>query len=82
MSAQLILGKAVFTIRGADRLTVDGELVEIQRSGPAGFETVAVAGEDLLVTIEPATCAKVAVDEAETVTVDGLFWRPAGVPLD
>jgi hypothetical protein len=54
MSAKIVLGKSVFTIPGADRLRVAGDLVEIQRSGPGGFETVAVAGDDLLVTIEPA----------------------------
>src|SRR5438105_152608 len=57
MSAQVIVGKAIYTIPGADHLQVDGDLVQIQRSSPSGFETLAVAGEDLLVTIEPALCA-------------------------
>lgn len=69
MSAQVILGKAVFTVPGADHLQVVGDLVQIQRSGPGGYETVAVAGEDMLVTIEPA----------ET---DGPLWHPVGEPLD
>ena len=54
MSVQVIVGKAVYTIPGADHLQVDGDLVQIQRSGPSGFETIAVAGEELLVTIGPA----------------------------
>ncbi len=61
MSAQVIVGKAVYTIPGADHLRVDGDLVQIQRSSPSGYETVAVAGEELLVTIEPATCTRVLV---------------------
>src|SRR5205807_8730175 len=61
MSAQVIVGKAIYTIPGADHLQVDGDLVQIQRSSPSGFETLAVAGEDLLVTIEPALCARVLV---------------------
>jgi hypothetical protein len=90
MSAQVVLGKAVFTIRDADHLHVDGELVEIQRSSPTGYETVAVAGEDLLVTIEPADCAKVELEakdqpearaRVEKAPVPDL-WPPVGCPLD
>jgi hypothetical protein len=83
MSAQVILGKAVFTIRGADHLEVDGDLVQIQRSGPRGFETVAVAGGDMLVTIEPAECAKAEIPERTRQTAtDGHHWHPVGEPLD
>ncbi|TMC08767.1 MAG: hypothetical protein E6J41_12315 [Chloroflexi bacterium] len=83
MNAQVILGKAMFTIRGADHLEVEGELVQIQRSGPNGFETVAVAGEDMLVTIEPAEHAKVEVPEkAGKAALDGHHWHPVGDPLD
>jgi hypothetical protein len=86
MSAQVILGKAMFTIRGAGHLQVDGELVQIQRSSPTGFETVALAGEDMLVTIEPAECAKVEVPaeaaKARKVGTDGIHWHPVGEPLD
>jgi len=70
MSAQVISGRAVFTIRGADRLQVDGELVKIRRSSPTGFETVVVAGEDLLVTIEPAGYPKVELREPEAFAID------------
>jgi hypothetical protein len=72
MSAQVILGKAVFTVPEGDHLQVVGELVQIQRSGPDGYETVAVAGEDMLVTIEPARPAEPA----------GLHWHPVGEPMD
>jgi hypothetical protein len=86
MSAQVILGRAMFTIRGADHLQVDGELVQIQRSSPTGFETVAVAGEDMLVTIEPAECAKVEVPEkagkAQEAWTDRVHRHPVGEPLD
>lgn len=89
MSAQVILGKAMFTIRGADHLQVDGQLVQIQRAGPSGFETVAVAGEDLLVTIEPAERVEVPerserVAKARPVKAgtDGVHWYPVGEPLD
>ncbi len=89
MSAQVILGKAMFTIRG-DHLQVEGDLVQIQRSSPTGFETVAVAGEDMLVTIEPAECAAVEVRPAEArragateaAKSNGLHWHPVGQPLD
>jgi hypothetical protein len=73
MSAQVILGKAVFTVPGADHLQVVGDLVQIQRSGPSGYETVAVAGEDMLVTIEPTI---------EPPAAGGLHWHPVGEPLD
>jgi hypothetical protein len=83
MSARVILGKAVFTIRDADHLQVDGELVQIQRSGPRGFETVAVAGDDMLVIIEPAECAKVEIPPRTRQTAtDGHHWQPVGEPLD
>jgi hypothetical protein len=86
MSAQVILGKAMFTIRGADHLQVEGDLVQIQRSGPTGFETVAVAGEDMLVTIEPAERAKIEIAEKaekpEKATTDVFHWHPVGEPLD
>jgi hypothetical protein len=89
MSAQVILGKAMFTIRGADHLQVDGDLVQIQRAGPTGFETVAVAGEDLLVTIEPAERVEVheRAEKAEKAKpakagTDGVHWYPIGEPLD
>jgi hypothetical protein len=55
MSVQVIVGRAVYTIPGADHLQVDGDLVQIQRSSPTGYETIAVAGEELLVTIGPAS---------------------------
>jgi hypothetical protein len=80
MSAQVILGKAVYTIHGADHLRVDGELVQIQRAGPNGFETVAVAGEDMLVTIEAAEFGT--VEKAEKGGTDGYHWLPADAPLD
>jgi hypothetical protein len=64
MNTQVLVGKAMYTIRGADHLQVVGELVEIQRSTPGGYETLAVAGEDLLVAIEPVALA--AVDELPT----------------
>lgn len=54
MNAQVIIGNAAFRIRGVDHLEIDGELVEIQRSSRDEYEAVAVAGKDLLVTIEPA----------------------------
>jgi hypothetical protein len=63
MNAQVTMGKTTFTIRGTDHLKVSGGLVEIQRSSPTGYETVAVAGEDLLVSIEPATCAVAGTSE-------------------
>jgi hypothetical protein len=56
MNAQVTVGERTFTIRGVDHLAVSGGLVEIQRSSPTGYETVAVAGGGLLVSIEPATC--------------------------
>jgi hypothetical protein len=59
MSVQVIVGGAVYTISGADRLQVDGALVQIQRSSPMGYETIAVAGDELLVTIGPAACTRV-----------------------
>jgi hypothetical protein len=82
MSAQVILGKAMFTIRGADHLHVEGELVQIQRSSPTGYETVAVAGEDLLVSIEPAECAKVELRELDEANGSGKHGHPVGVPPD
>lgn len=59
MNAYVTMQTRTFTIRGADHLEVSGDLVEIQRSTPTGYETVAVAGEDMLVSIEPATCVAV-----------------------
>ena len=89
MSAQIILGKATFTIRGADHLHVEGDLVEIQRSGPTGYETVAVVGEDLLVTIataerEPVEIREPGVEVKATArpTPNSLHWHPVGAPLD
>src|SRR5262245_32824003 len=70
MSVQVIVGRAVYTIPGADHLQVDGDLVQIQRSSPTGYETIAVAGEELLVTIGPAACTRV---QAET---PGVGARP------
>jgi hypothetical protein len=75
-----MLGKAMFTIRGADHLHVAGDLVEIQRATPTGYETLAVAGEDLLVTIEPAERARIPVSSADSA--DGALWQPVGEPLD
>ena len=69
MNAQVILGKSVFTVPGADHLEVVGELARIQRSGPDGYETVAVAGDDMLVTIQPAE-------------PDRPRWHPVGQPMD
>lgn len=80
MNAQVTLGKATFTIHGADHLHVAGELVEIQRSTPRGYETLAVAGEDLLVTIEPAERTE-AESESETLP-DGALWDLVGEPMD
>lgn len=84
MNAQIILGKTMFTIRGVDHLNIEGHLVQIQRSTPSGDQTLAVAGEDLLVTIEPVECRKVLVDEEpkETPTTNGPLWYPVGEPLD
>jgi len=82
MSAQVILGSAMFTIRGADHLHVDGDLVQIQRSSPTGFETVAVAGEDLLVTIEPAVCAKVVISDLHDAEANDMSRHPAGKLLE
>lgn len=70
MNAQVVIGKTRVTVRDADHLHVTGELVEIQRAGPDGYETVAVAGEHLLVTIEPAAGA------------EGPLWYPVGEPMD
>jgi hypothetical protein len=69
MEAQVTVGERTFTVRGVDHLAVSGGLVEIQRSSATGYETVAVAGEGLLVCIEPATC----------VAANGL--RPADAHL-
>ena len=90
MSAKVILGKAIFSIADADRLCVDGELVQIQRSTVGGFETVAVAGEDLLVTIEPVEWSKVEFRTEEkkeepaaaAASSNGPLWLPVGEPLD
>jgi len=76
MNAQIILGKAMFTIRGADHLEVKGDLVQIQRSTPTGYETVAVAGDDLLVTIEPPEFAQVATQEPKEAKANGPLWQP------
>ncbi|HXM58009.1 MAG TPA: hypothetical protein VOB72_21610 [Candidatus Dormibacteraeota bacterium] len=78
MNAQVIIGKAVYTIRNADHLHVDGDLIEIQRSLPAGYETVAVAGTDMLVTIAPTDYA----DEEFAAPDGGSLWHPVGEPLD
>jgi len=77
MSAQVIVGKAVYTIPGADHLQVDGDLVQIQRSSPTGYETGAVAGEELLVTIEPAVCTRVLARPAEEAGPDASKAPPA-----
>jgi hypothetical protein len=82
MSTQIILGQSTFTIRGADHLQVDGGLVQIQRSSPTGFETVAVAGEGVLVTIEPVQCAKVEIRDRNEASRNGQEWHPTGDPLD
>lgn len=82
MNAQVIMGKTMITIRGADHLHVVGALVEIQRSSPTGFETVAVAGDDLLVTMEPFECARIEPREPDEVALNGLRWHPIGQPLD
>jgi hypothetical protein len=78
MNAEVVLGKTRFTVRGADHLHVFGQLVAIQRSLPAGFETIAVAGDDLLVTVEPVECTQ--VDRH----ADGapLSFPPVEQPLD
>lgn len=79
MDAQVILGKTMFVISDADHLNVDGQLVQIQRSTPTGYQTVAVAGDDLLVTIEPAQCRKVVVEEPkEAQATNGPVWFPVG----
>ena len=77
MNAQVTLGKTTYTVHGADRLQVDGELVQIQRWGPDGYETIAVAGDDLLVTIEPSEPAK-----GEDKRAVDPIWHPVGDPLD
>ena len=82
MSAQVVLGEQVFTIRGADHLQVEGPLVQIQRSTPTGFETVAVAGEKLLVTVDLVESANVVIREWEEVSPNGALWQPVGAPLD
>jgi hypothetical protein len=58
MNAQVTVRGRTVTIRGVDHLAVSGGLVELQRSSPTGYETVAVAGEGLLVCIEPATVSE------------------------
>jgi hypothetical protein len=68
----------------------DGDLVEIQRATPTGYETLAIAGDDLLVSIEPATCVPVEAGKTspEPVQAAGragaphLVWHPTGDPLD
>lgn len=94
MSVRVILGRTMYTIHGADHLGVQGDLVQIQRTTPDGPETVAVAGRDLLVTLEPAECAKVEIgdvdartDEEEAARLpvtrpNGARWYPVGEPLD
>jgi hypothetical protein len=88
MNAQIILEKAMYTIRGADHLQVNGRLVEVQRSTPEGNETVAVVGEDLLVTLELPECAKLELNqsahatEPRPVKSNGPRWLPVGQPLD
>lgn len=65
-----------------------GRLVEVQRSTPEGFETVAVVAEDLLVMREPPECAKVEIKESkeangrEAVKSSSPPWYPVGQPLD
>lgn len=76
MSAQIILRNAMFTILGADHLHVEGDLVQIQRSSPTGFETVAVAGAELLVTIEPAVSGKVVWVEPQDAEANGRARHP------
>jgi hypothetical protein len=80
LNAQIMLGKSMFTVRGADHLHVAGDLVEIQRATPTGYETVAVAGEDLLVTIEPAE--RTGVAGPNEGVADGTLWQPVGEPMD
>jgi len=84
MSTQIILGQSMFTIRGADHLQVEGGLVQIQRSSPTGFETMAVAGEGLLVAIEPVERTKVEVRgrEETSAKAKGFHWQPTDGPLD
>jgi hypothetical protein len=78
MNAQVMIGKATYTIRHADHLHVEGPLIEIQRAAPAGYETIAVAGDELLVTIAPAEVA-----DPEVVTPEGgPLWHPVGEPLE
>lgn len=78
MNARVWLGKTKFTVRGADHLHVSGELVEIQRACPNGYETLAVAGDDLLVTIESDIGEQVEPDAAP----DRPMWYPVGEPMD
>ena len=96
MSVQVIVGGAVYTISGADHLQVDGDLVQIQRSSTRGYETVAVAGEELLVTIGAAVCTRVQAEapgmgarpetpsrRAEGRPEGGLsLWYPVGTSMD
>ena len=66
MSAQVILRKAVFTVPGADHLQVVGDLVQIQRSGPSGYEPT--VQRTIERTVEPAAAGT-------------LHWHPVGEPL-
>jgi len=79
MNAQVTLGKTSYTVSGADHLHVAGNLVEIQRSGPNGYETVAVAGDDLLVTIEAAGSER---EGGLPERRGGSLWCPVGEPMD
>lgn len=85
MNAQIMLEKAIYTIRNADHLQVNGRLVEVQRQTPTGFETVAIVGEDLLVTIEPPERHEIEADkvkQARAFNSNGVLWYPVGQPLD
>jgi hypothetical protein len=76
MSTLVASGKAVFSLRKADHLHIGGGLVEIERSSPAGHETAAMPGEDLLVTIERAPAV-----EPEALP-GGALGYPVGDPMD
>jgi hypothetical protein len=57
MNAQVTVRGRTFTIRDVDHVAVSGGPVEVRRSSPTGYGSVAVAGEGLIVSIEPATGA-------------------------
>lgn len=96
MSVQVMVGTRSFTIVGADHLSVQGDLVLIQRSGPSGYDTVAVAGEGLLVTVGPAPSVQAAAiprpeagrqEPGRSPAADGrqrlarAAWHPVGDPM-